>query len=97
MRWTIGVNRDLLPEIKSAHSVAGHLLPEAAALLGLRAGTSVLTGIVDGGVGMLFAGATHGKIFNVSGFTDVLAFAQSIRSPTPAAMRGLGLLVPTED
>lgn len=76
-----GVKPSQLPEILPANKVAGHLQKAAAAKLGLREGTPILTGIVDGSAGMLFAGATHGKLFNVTGSTDVLALCTT--KPVP--------------
>lgn len=77
----LGVSRHLLPAILPSNAVAGHVLPAAAKAFGLREGTPVLTGIVDGSAGMLFAGAEHGRLFNVTGSTDVLALCT--RTPAP--------------
>ncbi len=77
----LGVNRSVLPDVLPGNAVAGHVLPGAAAAFGLRPGTPVLTGIVDGSAGMLFAGADHGRLFNVTGSTDVLALCT--RKPVP--------------
>ena len=78
----LGVSRALLPQVLDADRIAGHILPAAAARFGLLEGTPVLTGIVDGSAGMLFAGANNGKLFNVTGSTDVLALCTT--NPVPA-------------
>ncbi|MBE2203116.1 MAG: hypothetical protein IAE94_02075 [Chthoniobacterales bacterium] len=89
---SLGVSRALLPQVLEADRIAGGILPRAAAQFGLREGTPVLTGIVDGSAGMLFAGARHGKLFNVTGSTDVLALCTT--RPVPAERlltRALGI------
>lgn len=89
---TLGVDQSLLPDVLPANRIAGCLRADAAARLGLRAGTPVLTGIMDGSAGMLFAGAEHGRLFNVTGSTDVLALCTM--KPVPAEhllTRALGL------
>jgi xylulokinase len=52
----------------------------------------VLTGIMDGSAGMLFAGAKHGKLFNVTGSTDVLALCTTKPVPHERVLtRALGV------
>lgn len=88
----LGVDRRLLPDVLPANRIAGCLRAEAASWLGLKTGTPVLTGIMDGSAGMLFAGAEHGRLFNVTGSTDVLALCTM--KPVPAEhllTRALGL------
>ncbi len=69
----LGVSAALLPEVVEADVVGGTVTAEAAARFGLRAGTPMMTGIMDGSAGMLLAGAQTGQLFNVVGSTDVLA------------------------
>ena len=88
----LGVSRSLLPEVLPANRVAGCLRASHAASLGLRAGTPVLTGIMDGSAGMLFAGAEHGRLFNVTGSTDVLALCTTKPVPSERLLtRALGV------
>lgn len=88
----LGVSQSLLPEILPANKVAGVVQQSAAARFGLRTGTPVLTGIVDGSAGMLFAGAQHGKLFNVTGSTDVLALCTTRPVPHERLLtRALGV------
>lgn len=69
----VGATRSQLPDILPADRIAGYLHPTAAGELGLRAGLPVLSGIVDGGAGMLLCGAHVGQLYHVCGSTDVLA------------------------
>jgi len=88
----LGVSPSLLPQILEANKIAGHVLPGGASRFGLREGTPVLTGLVDGSAGMLFAGAEHGKLFNVTGSTDVLALCTTKPAPRERLLtRALGL------
>ena len=88
----LGVSESLLPQVLEANKVAGEILPGAASRFGLRAGMPVLTGIVDGSAGMLFAGADHGKLFNVTGSTDVLALCTTMPAPQERLLtRALGI------
>ncbi|MCX6968723.1 MAG: FGGY family carbohydrate kinase [Verrucomicrobia bacterium] len=88
----LGVSESLLPQVLEANKVAGSVLPGAASRFGLRAGMPVLTGIVDGSAGMLFAGAEHGKLFNVTGSTDVLALCTTKPAPQERLLtRALGI------
>lgn len=96
-----GIRLDQLPEIREADEVAGHLTPPAARLLGLKEGTPVLTGLMDGSAGMLRAGAVPGRLFNVCGSTDVLAMCTDRPKPDERLLtralgvRGLWLQVST--
>lgn len=98
---SLQVRRDQLPEIYEADQVAGYLLPDAARRLGLPQGTPVLAGIMDGSAGMLRAGATPGRLFNVCGSTDVLALCTDRPQPDERLLtralgvRGLWLQVST--
>ncbi len=67
----IGASESLLPEVLEANQIAGAITQQAAASFGLRAGTPMMTGIMDGSAGMLTAGANAGQLFNVCGSTDV--------------------------
>lgn len=88
----LDVSESLLPQVLEANRIAGSVLPGAASRFGLRAGMPVLTGIVDGSAGMLFAGADHGKLFNVTGSTDVLALCTTKPAPQERLLtRALGV------
>lgn len=71
----LGVSRALLPEIREADTIAGAVTARAAAEFGLREGTPMMTGLMDGSAGMLLTGAAVGQLFNVVGSTDVLAMS----------------------
>jgi xylulokinase len=82
----------ILPEVLDANVIAGHVTPSAAATFGLRAGTPMMTGLMDGSAGMLTAGAIHGQLFNVCGSTDVLALCTDTPRPHPRLLtRALGI------
>lgn len=68
-----GVSRKLLPEVREANQIAGHVTTEGARRFGLLEGTPVLAGCMDGSAAMLASGAKVGQLLNVSGSTDVLA------------------------
>lgn len=69
----VGAKLSQLPDVLEGNQIAGRLTPRAARALGLVEGTPVLTGVMDGSTGVLFAGAVVGQFFNVIGSTDVLA------------------------
>jgi sugar (pentulose or hexulose) kinase len=69
----IGLNEMLLPEIRDANFIAGHLTPLAASRSGLRAGTPMLTGCMDTSAALIAIGAKPGHLLNSCGSTDVLA------------------------
>jgi xylulokinase len=54
-----GVDIGKMPELLSADSIAGHVLPEAAAATGFAARTPVLCGIGDAGATTIGAGVTE--------------------------------------
>ncbi|MGA3171332.1 MAG: FGGY family carbohydrate kinase [Chthoniobacteraceae bacterium] len=88
----LGVGLSLLPEVLEANRIAGAVTAEAAAQFGLRAGTPMMTGIMDGSAGMLAAGARHGQLFNVCGSTDVLALCTEKPRPQEKLLtRALGI------
>ena len=88
----IGVSPTLLPEVLDADRIAGYVTPAAAKLFNLRAGTPVMTGIIDGSAGMLLAGAQVGQLFNVCGSTDVLALCTDKPQPHERLLtRALGV------
>lgn len=88
----LGISKSLLPDVHEGNEVAGTVLAPAGKVFGLREGTPVLTGIVDGSAGMLFAGADHGRLFNVTGSTDVLALCTKTPSPHERLLtRALGI------
>lgn len=88
----IGADIRLLPDILEADKIAGVVTGEAASLFNLRAGTPVMTGLVDGSAGMLLAGAKNGQLFNVCGSTDVLALCTEKPRPHEQLLtRALGI------
>ena len=88
----LGVSPSLLPEVLEADTIAGTIQQGAAARFGLRTGMPVLTGIMDGSAGMLFAGGEHGRLFNVTGSTDVLALCTTKPVPQERLLtRALGI------
>jgi len=88
----LGVPLSLLPEVLEANQIAGTVTPSAAASFGLRAGTPMMTGLMDGSAGMLTAGAIHGQLFNVCGSTDVLALCTDKPRPHERLLtRALGV------
>jgi xylulokinase len=88
----LGVSAKLLPEVLEADIVAGTITAEAAKKFGLRAGTPMMVGLMDGSAGMLRAGADHGQLFNVVGSTDVLALCTTKPKPHPKLLtRAVGL------
>ncbi len=88
----LGVNASLLPEVHDADRIGGSILPDAAREFGLRAGTPMLVGLMDGSAGMLLAGAKSGQLFNVCGSTDVLALCTDRPKPHERLLtRALGV------
>lgn len=88
----IGADRALLPEILEADVIAGTVTAAAARRYGLREGTPMMTGLVDGSAGMLLAGAEPGQLFNVCGSTDVLALCTDRPRPHERLLtRALGI------
>lgn len=88
----LGVSPSLLPDVIDADVVGGRVNRAAAATLGLREGTPVMTGMMDGSAGMLLAGARVGQLFNVVGSTDVLALCTDRPRPHERLLtRALGV------
>jgi xylulokinase len=88
----LGVKQSLLPEVVDADRIGGRITPAAAREFGLRAGTPMLVGLMDGSAGMLLAGAKVGQLFNVTGSTDVLALCTDRPKPHPQLLtRALGV------
>ena len=77
----LGVDDTLLPEILEADVIAGRIHSAAAAKFGLKEGTPMMTGLMDGSAGMLLTGAAVGQLFNVVGSTDVLALSTNHPKP----------------
>jgi xylulokinase len=67
------IPRALVPPLRRADEIAGHVRADAAAATGLLAGTPVVTGTSDGTGACLAAGG--GTAVNVSGSTDVVMAA----------------------
>jgi xylulokinase len=88
----LGVPEALLPEVRDADRIGGRITPAAARAFGLRAGTPMIVGLMDGSAGMLLAGAKVGQLFNVTGSTDVLALCTDRPKPHPRLLtRALGV------
>ena len=88
----LGIDSRLLPEVLDADVIAGTITSAAAMEYGLRAGTPVMTGLMDGSAGMLFTGAAVGQLFNVVGSTDVLALCTDRPKPHERLLtRALGV------
>lgn len=88
----LGVKKSLLPDVHDADRIGGRITPEAARAFGLREGTPMLVGLMDGSAGMLLAGAKVGQLFNVVGSTDVLALCTDKPKPHPRLLtRALGV------
>jgi sugar (pentulose or hexulose) kinase len=88
----VGIDPVQLPEVYESNAVVGHVTDSVALGFGLRPGTPVLAGIMDGSCAMLVAGAKHGQLVNVSGSTDVLAACIDRPKPHPDLLtRALGV------
>lgn len=88
----LGVKPSLLPDVLEADVVGGRITPAAARAFGLRAGTPMIVGLMDGSAGMLLAGAKVGQLFNVCGSTDVLALCTDRPKPHEKLLtRALGV------
>jgi xylulokinase len=81
-----------LPRVLESNVIAGEILPAAATRFGLRAGTPVVTGIVDTSSAMLLVGAKPGQLLNVCGSTDVLGLCTAKAAPHEQLLtRALGV------
>ena len=88
----LGVSPSLLPDVHEADRIGGAITPEAAREFGLRAGTPMIVGLMDGSAGMLLTGAKSGQLFNVCGSTDVLALCTDRPKPHEKLLtRALGV------
>ena len=88
----LGVSPALLPDVHDADRIGGTLTPSAARAFGLREGTPMIVGLMDGSAGMLLTGAKPGQLFNVCGSTDVLALCTDRPRPHERLLtRALGV------
>jgi len=88
----LGVSPKLLPDVHDGDRIGGHITEAAAREFGLRAGTPMLVGLMDGSAGMILAGAKNGQLFNVCGSTDVLALCTDRPKPHERLLtRALGV------
>src|SRR6185437_10795297 len=88
----VGAKASQLPDTYDADQIGGKLTRLAASQLGLREGTPVTVGVVDGSAAMLMTGAPVGQMLNVCGTTDVLALCTDRFSPHPHLLtRALGI------
>src|SRR5688572_24333589 len=88
----VGATASQLPEVIDGDRIAGRVTPAGARRFGLKQGTPVLAGVMDGSAGVILVGAKVGQLFNVCGSTDVLALCTD--KPTPherLLTRGLGV------
>jgi xylulokinase len=69
----VGVRMESLPRVVWADEVCGHVTARAARSLGLKEGTPVVGGFVDGSAGMVETPMREGQLVHNSGSTDVLA------------------------
>jgi xylulokinase len=77
----VGVSRAALPEVVESDVIAGHVTAAAAGEFGLRAGTPVITGMVDTSAAMLVTGCGEGQLFHMCASTDVLGVASDAAHP----------------
>jgi len=88
----IGASRRLLPQVIESNQIAGYVTKSAAAPFGLKAGTPMLAGCMDGSAAMLSSGAAVGQLMDVSGSTDVLALCTDRPKPHERLLtRALGI------
>jgi xylulokinase len=88
----LGVSPALLPDVHDADRIGGTLTASAGRAFGLRGGTPMIVGLMDGSAGMLLAGAKPGQLFNVCGSTDVLALCTDRPRPHERLLtRALGV------
>ena len=86
------VSTSLLPEVLDADFIGGRIKASAARRFGLRSGTPMMVGLMDGSAGMLIAGTRAGQLFNVVGSTDVLALCTDRPRPHERLLtRALGV------
>ena len=95
-----GLDPAKLPPVYPGHHIQGEVTPQAAAATGLRAGTPVMVGTVDGAAAAVEAGvAEEGIIAEMTGTSTVLLIPNSSQISEPAfiamphALPGLHLLV----
>lgn len=80
----IGINRDQLPDIQAADTIAGHLTKDAAAALGLPVGLPVLTGAGDAAAATWGAHADHhGRPYTYLGTTGWVAAVLTLAEAAP--------------
>ncbi len=73
-----GVEPSMFPPIREGHEILGEVSPEAAQATGLRPGTSVMVGIVDGAAAALEAGVVEqGIAAEMTGTSTVLIMPSS--------------------
>lgn len=88
---SVGGTLAQMPEVLDAIVIAGPITSDAARKFGLREGTPMMAGLLDGSVGMLFTGAKVRQLFNVCASTDVLALCTDRPKPHPKLLtRALG-------
>jgi xylulokinase len=69
----VGIQRHRLPQVIGAEGIGGMITRSAGERYGLRHGTPMLAGCVDGSGAVLLAGNEPGQLANAAGSTDVLA------------------------
>jgi xylulokinase len=95
-----GLTADQIPPVYPGHQLQGQVTPAAAEATGLRAGTAVMVGTVDGAAAAVEAGvAEEGVVAEMTGTSTVLLIPNTsgISEPAfiamPHALPGMHLLV----
>lgn len=84
--------RAMMPYVCEANRIIGKVTRPAAKRFGVKEGTPVLAGCMDGSAAMLAAGAEIGQLTHVSGSTDVLALCTDRPFPSEQLLtRPLGI------
>lgn len=84
--------RAMMPYVCESNRIVGKVKRPAAKRFGLKEGTPVLAGCMDGSAAMLAAGAQIGQLTHVSGSTDVLALCTQQPHPSESLLtRPLGV------
>lgn len=84
--------RDMMPYVCESNRIVGKATRAGAKRFGLKEGTPVLAGCMDGSAAMLAAGGEIGQLTHISGSTDVLALCTAKPHPSESLLtRPLGI------
>jgi xylulokinase len=84
--------RALMPYVCESNRIVGKVKRPGAKRFGVKEGTPVIAGCMDGSAAMLAAGAEIGQLTHISGSTDVLALCTDRPYPTEGLLtRPLGV------